>query len=56
MRTKEEIENKIRELYTLVQTGDYDVLRCIVTTDALEWVLGEDYLDNIEVINEETDN
>ena len=56
MRTKEEIKDKIKELYTLVQKGDYDVLRCIITTDALEWVLGEDYLDNIEVLDEEADN
>lgn len=56
MRTKKEIENKINELYGLAVVGKYDMVRCIVTTDALYWVLGEDYLDNIEVVNEEIDN
>lgn len=56
MRTKKEIESKIDELYGLAVEGKYDMLRCIVTTDALSWVLGEDYLDNIEVFDEKIDN
>ena len=45
MRTKEEIENKIAELYELGEKRKIDLLRVIVTTDALSWVLGDDYLD-----------
>ena len=45
MRTKEEIENKIAELYELAEKKKIDLLRVIVTTDALSWVLGDDYLD-----------
>ena len=45
MRTKEEIENKIAELYELAEKRKIDLLRVIVTTDALYWVLGDDYLD-----------
>ena len=45
MRTKEEIENKIAELYDLAEKRKIDLLRVIVTTDALYWVLGDDYLD-----------
>ena len=44
-RTKEEIENKIAELYELASAKKIDLLRVIVTTDALSWVLGGDYLD-----------
>ena len=45
VRTKEEIENKIAELYELAEKRKIDLLRVIVTTDALSWVLGDDYLD-----------
>lgn len=45
MRTKEEIENKITELYDLALAKKIDTLRVIVTTDALSWVLGDNYLD-----------
>lgn len=45
MRTKEEIEAKIEELYTLALGKKIDLIRVIVLTDALSWVLGEDYLD-----------
>ena len=45
MRTKEEIEAKINELYQLANEKKIDLLRVIVTTDALSWVLGDDYLD-----------
>jgi len=49
MRTKEEIIDKIDELYKLQHEGKRDLLRVIIETDALCWVLGEDYLD-IDVI------
>ena len=58
MRTKEEIEAKIAELYVLAEKRKIDLLRVIVTTDALSWVLGGDYLDtdiilgNVEEENE----
>ena len=45
MRTKEEIEDKINELYKLAEEKKIDLLRVIVINDALSWVLGEDYLD-----------
>lgn len=45
MRTEAEIKDKIAELYYLANTGKIDMLRVIVTTDALSWVLGDDYLD-----------
>ena len=45
MRTEAEIKDKIAELYYLAHTGKIDMLRVIVTTDALSWVLGDDYLD-----------
>ena len=51
MRTKEEIETKINESYKLQKEGKRDLLRVIIEADALEWVLGEDYLD-IEIIEE----
>ena len=44
MRTEKEIMDKVSELYTLMQDGKLDVLKTIVYTDALCWVLGEDYL------------
>ena len=49
MRTKEEIEQKIAELYQLVQEGKRDMVRVIIETDTLAWVLGEDYLDEEEI-------
>lgn len=45
MRTEAEIKAKINELYKLANEKKIDVLRVIVTTDALSWVLGDDYLD-----------
>lgn len=59
MRTKEEIENKITELYDLALAKKIDTLRVIVTTDALSWVLGDDYLDTDVIlgnIGEEDEN
>lgn len=48
MRTQKEIEDKINELYEMLKQDKIDVVRCIVVTDALSWVLGDDYLDNAE--------
>lgn len=45
MRTEEEIKDKISELYKLANEKKIDLLRVIITTDALSWVLGDDYLD-----------
>lgn len=53
MRTKEEIKDKINELYMLANEGKIDVLRVIVTTDALSWVLGDDYLDTDVILGNE---
>lgn len=55
MRTKEEIKEKINELYTLANEGKIDTLRVIVTTDALSWVLGDDYLDTKVILGSEED-
>lgn len=55
MRTKEEIENKIAELYELANEKKIDLLRVIVTTDALSWVLGDDYLDTDVILGSEED-
>ena len=38
MRTKEEIEQKIAELYQLAQEGKRDMVRVIIETDTLAWV------------------
>ena len=55
MRTKEEIENKIAELYELAEKKKIDLLRVIVTTDALSWVLGDDYLDTDIILGNESE-
>ena len=55
MRTKEEIENKIAELYELASAKKIDLLRVIVTTDALSWVLGGDYLDTDVILGSESE-
>lgn len=55
MRTKEEIENKIAELYDLAEKRKIDLLRVIVTTDALSWVLGDDYLDTDIILGNESE-
>ena len=54
VRTKEEIENKIAELYELASAKKIDLLRVIVTTDALSWVLGDDYLDTDVILGSES--
>ena len=59
VRTKEEIENKIAELYDLAEKRKIGLLRVIVTTDALSWVLGGDYLDTDVIlgnVGEEDEN
>lgn len=43
MKTKQEINKKINQLYSAVQEG-MNPLQAIVYTDALCWVLGDDYL------------
>lgn len=56
MRIKKEIESKIKELYKLAQEGKLNILRVIIITDALSWVLGDDYLDTNVLIGDENDN
>lgn len=48
MRTKEEIEQKIDELYSLSIEGKMDLAKVILATDVLAWVLGKDYLETNE--------
>lgn len=45
IRKKKEIEDKIDEIYQLIKQDKLDTVRGIIVTDALAWVLGEDYLD-----------
>lgn len=45
MRTRKEIVDKENELYELAKKNLLDPMRAIIYSDALEWVLGEDYLD-----------
>ena len=56
MRTKKEIEDKIAKIYDLIKRNKINGVYGIVATDILAWVLGEDYLDNLEVYNDKTDN
>lgn len=53
-RTSKEIEDKIVEIYKLIQNEKLDVARGIIVTDALAWVLGEDYLDVDPYVLEES--
>ena len=53
MRTEKEIKDKIAELYKLANERKVDVLRVIVCTDALSWVLGDDYLDTDVILGGE---
>lgn len=53
MRSQKEIEDKIKELYDLAREGKIDILRVIVLTDALSWVLGDDYLDTNIILGAE---
>lgn len=53
MRTQEEIENKIEEMYKLLNENKIDILKVIISTDALSWVLGEDYLETNVLVGDE---
>ena len=55
MRTKQEIENKINDIYKLIRENKLDAARGIIVTDALAWVLGEDYLDVDPYVLEESE-
>ena len=48
MRSENEIDEKIDEIYNYVAAGNINPMIGIVWTDALSWVLGEDYLDNLK--------
>ena len=48
MRSENEIDEKIDEIYNYVASGNINPMIGIVWTDALSWVLGEDYLDNLK--------
>lgn len=48
MRSENEIDEKINEIYNYVASGNINPMIGIVWTDALSWVLGEDYLDNLK--------
>lgn len=56
MRTKKEIENKIDEIYKLIKVEELDVIRGLIVTDTLSWVLGEDYLDFYPYVLEESES
>lgn len=45
MRTKEEIEEMINKLYSLLDKHPENILRILTYTDCLSWILGEDYLE-----------
>ena len=53
MKTREEIENKIKEMYNLLNENKLDILKVIISTDALSWVLGEDYLETSVLVGDE---
>lgn len=48
MRSENEIDEKIDEIYHYMASGNINPMIGIVWTDALSWVLGEDYLDNLK--------
>ena len=48
MRSENEIDEKIDEIYNYVASGNINPMIGIVWSDALSWVLGEDYLDNLK--------
>jgi len=56
MRTRREIVDKENELYELANKKLLDPIRAIIYSDALEWVLGEDYLDFDYLKDELNDN
>lgn len=45
MRTRQEIVDKIEEMYSLAKENKLDILKVIIMADALYWILGDDYLD-----------
>lgn len=49
MRTKKEINKKINQLYSSLQMNEIEPIRTIIYTDALCWVLGDDYLDEYKL-------
>lgn len=48
MRSENEINEKINEIYHYMASGNINPVIGIIWTDALSWVLGEDYLDNLK--------
>lgn len=54
LRTRKEIVDKEEEIYELINKNKIDAVRGILYTDALEWVLGEDYLDFDDVREKNT--
>ena len=56
MRTKKEVEDKIAEIYKLIKKEKINPAYGILATDILAWVLGEDYLDNLEVDDDEANS
>ena len=50
MRTKKEINKKINQLYSSLQMNEIEPIRTIIYTDALCWVLGDDYLDEYKLV------
>ena len=56
MRKKKEIQNKIKELYQLANEKKMDILRVMIITDALSWVLVDDYLDTKVLVGDTDDN
>ena len=56
MRKKKEIQNTIKELYQLANEKKMDILRVMIITDALSWVLGDDYLDTKVLVGDTDDN
>lgn len=49
MRTIEEINKKVNELHSAVHSNKLDVSKAIIYTDALCWVLGDDYLNEYNI-------
>lgn len=43
-RTRKEIVDKMEEIYILMKENKMEIVKGILYTDALSWVLGDDYL------------
>lgn len=54
-RTRKEIVDKEAEIYDLAKKGKISIVGAILYADALEWVLGEDYLDFDDLKGEKDD-